>query len=371
MKSRTLSQRLFLGGILFLMLQGCGLLPGNIPTPTLQPTATLLPTSTPRPLPTFTEAALLTDTATPELASSNEIRLSTEPYSHQDGLFEVYPPEGWTVEEDQSSAAFLDPANVGFIYLQVTNTGYALDAGAFEKFITARESNFFGTYAEYQQLERQFDPTQRIASVLKSLLFDGVSQTVITYYDQKGEAIYALDFWADTESFEAYNPVYNEFFQKIVVDSAIAAELRPYAWVFTYTGPSNLYSIEVPTSWRYVVDENDRALIETFYAPDDHALIQNITYTEGRAISRSEAGELALDLLNNFYAPDIIITEDKIQPDGSERLTWYSPGGGYRGVSFLETRETSFLLFTVMYDNSYEEYYLEVLDYTVASYDVP
>jgi hypothetical protein len=60
-----------------------------------------------------------------------------------------------------------------------------------------------------------------------------------------------------------------------------------------------------------------------------------------------------------------------VQPDGSERLIWSSPSGDYSGTSFLETRGTTFLLFTTMYDNPYEDYYLETLNYTIGTYEVP
>lgn len=348
------------------------------PTPTatqiFSPTQTALPASTPTMLPTETPAETATSEPTEILTATetaNPLVLSGEPYQHSEGLFEVFPPEGWQVDEDESSTAFIDPNSIGFIYLQVTNTGYELEPQAFENFIDARETNFFGTYDAYQQLDQQIDVAQRIGSVSKTLEFEGVTQTIVTYYDQKGPAIYVIDFWADADQFESYNPVYNEFFEKITVDSSTAASLPLYAWVFTFLGPDDLYSIEVPTSWRFTTDEGENALIETFYAPDDHALIQNITYDDGSQISASAAGKKALELLNSYYAADIVITNDQVQPDGSERLTWYSPGGDYRGVSFLETRGTTFLLFTVMYDTPFEDTYLDVLEYTVSSYSVP
>ncbi|MFN2199211.1 MAG: hypothetical protein ACK2UW_24045 [Anaerolineales bacterium] len=344
------------------------------PTPTavqvITPTETAQPTSTPTTLPT--ETPTNTPTETPQASETSvPLELSTEPYQHSEGLFEVFPPVGWQVEADESSTAFIDPNNIGFIYLQVTNTGYELEPLAFENFIEAREANFFSTYDDYEQLDQQVDAAQRIGSVSKTLKFEDVEQTIVTYYDQKGPAIYVIDFWADSDQFEIYNPIYNEFFEKITVDSSAVASLPLYAWVFTFVGPNDLYSIEVPTSWHYTADQGENALVETFYSPDEHALIQNITYDDGSQISAAEAGKKALDLLNTYYAADIVITDDQVQPDGSERLTWYSPGGDYRGVSFLETRGTTFLLFTIMYDSPFEDTYLDVLQYTVNSYSVP
>jgi hypothetical protein len=63
--------------------------------------------------------------------------------------------------------------------------------------------------------------------------------------------------------------------------------------------------------------------------------------------------------------------DGQVQADGSERLTWESSSGEYSGISFLETRGTTFLLFTVMWDDAYEDVYFDTLDYTVSSYSVP
>jgi hypothetical protein len=330
-----------------------------LPSPTVKPSETPLPTSSPEP------AATPTDDVQPV-----HLVLEDTLYKHPNGMFELYPPAGWRMTENDSSVSFLDPQEVGFISIQVTNTGYELDSKSFENFINARDVNFFGTYSGYEETDRQVNPAEHIASVAKRLIFQGTSQTVVSFYDQKGQTIYVIDFWADESQFDLYNVMYDEFFNNITVDSSVASSLTPYVWVYTFTGPGGLFTIDVPTSWTYEYREGVDALIDTFTAPDSHALIQNLTYDNGQVVTRTEAGKLALDLLRTYYASDITITDDKIQPDGSERLTWYSPGGDYRGVSFLETRGTAFLLFTIMYDNPYEDIYLDVLEYTVNSYKV-
>jgi hypothetical protein len=117
--------------------------------------------------------------------------------------------------------------------------------------------------------------------------------------------------------------------------------------------------------------EGDVFIVDTFTSPDEHAFIENITYDDGEAISRSDAGAFALELMKEFYAGDIQVSDDQVQPDGSERLTWHSPSGGYSGISFLETRGTTFLLFSSIWDDPYEDDYLDSLRYTIETYDVP
>lgn len=328
------------------------------PTPTLRPPK---PTPTPRAL-----------EAEPTPASGVLFELSQEPYVHPQGIFELYPPVGWDVTaEDDGSALFEAPDFTGAILVQVTNTGYALDPVAFENFVDARDVNFFSVYDGYEEVDRQIDADNGTATVVKRLLFDDVPQTVVTYYDQHDQVIYVLDFWADEDLFDAYADGYDAFFDEVTIDTQAAADQDLYLWIMTFTGPADLFTIEVPTSWRYEMAEGDFAIVDTFYSPDEHAVIQNIAYDDGEPISKSEAGAFALELLKTYYADDIKITDDQVQPDGSERLTWNSPSGDFSGISFFESRGTTFLLFTVMYDNPFEDIYLDVLDYTISTYQVP
>ena len=61
----------------------------------------------------------------------------------------------------------------------------------------------------------------------------------------------------------------------------------------------------------------------------------------------------------------------QVQSDGRERLTWFDGDGGYSGISVFETRGTTFLLFTVLWDDPFEDIYFDALDYTINSYVNP
>jgi hypothetical protein len=278
---------------------------------------------------------------------------------------------GWRVEETVASVSIAPDDESGFIYLQATNTGYQLPPEAFQNFVRAREDNFYGGFNNYLERDFSIDAGIGLATVLKEMIFQGVPQRVISYYHQQGQVIFTVDFWADEEKVDLYFPTYEVIFDQIMVDASVAEDDDLYFWITTFTGPGNLFTIGVPLAWRYEQSVGETTVVDTFFSPDDHAVIQNITYDEGLPISKSQAGELALELLRNYYATDIRITSDEVQPDGSERLIWNSPGGDYSGASFFETRGTTFLLFTVMYDNPFEDIYLDVLNYTIGSYDVP
>jgi hypothetical protein len=354
--------------------------------PTVPPTATATlaaPTVTPLPetTPTVAAAPVLAIPPKPTLGAAQpvdpppgrgqQLRLDTVPYSHPDDLFTVYPPVGWTVETGDASASFEAPDYSGFIYVQVTNTGYGLDEDAFESFVQAREANRFADYEDYEEISYEIDTSWGIAAVTKQLTFDEVPQYVITYYDQYDLAIYSIDMWLDTDRVDAYAVAYDEMFETMEVNSSAAAELETYLWIYTFTGPAGLFTIDVPIAWEYARDEGANVIVDTFYAPDRHAVIQNVSYDDGTEVTKSIAGSFALELLKTYYASDIRITDDRVQPDGSERLTWHSRSGDYSGVSFFETRGTTFLLFTTMYDNPYEDVYLDVLNYTISTYVTP
>lgn len=340
--------------------------PTEAPTeePIVEPTATLgLPGApTKEPLPTL-------ETGSGGVISGAE--LDSTVYTHPDGSFALNPPLGWEVTSDEASVSIEAPDGTGFIYAQVTNTGYGLDATAFTNFVESRDLNFFLDFDDYLEVSQEVDTDTRVASVTKNLTFDGIPQTVITIYDQYDAIIYSYDFWADDTNVNAYSDLYSQLVDTIQVDPEAAADHVEYNWVYTFTGPRNLFTIEVPTPWRYELTEGENAIVDTFYSPDDHAVIQNITYDDGTETSRSQAGAFALELLRSYYATDIVIQSDQVQPDGSERLIWNSPSGDYSGTSFLETRGTTFLLFTTMYDNPFEEFYLDTLNYTIDTYDLP
>ena len=299
--------------------------------------------------------------------------LSSQVYEHPAGIFDFYPFEGWEITSEDDSSMWLEaPDFTGAIYFEVTNTGYELAPEAFEWFVTARDENYFLQYDEYQEVDRQVNPEDGIASVEKTLVFDDIPQTVVSIYDQHGQVIYVIDFWADSDRFESYDPGYDEFFNGITVYSDdAAANQAVYGWLIDFYGPNDLFYIGVPESWYYEFTYEDIVAVDTFYSPDDHAIIENIVYDDGEEVSKSDAGAFALDLLKEFYAEDIRITDDQVQPDGSERLIWNSPSGDYTGWSFFETRGTTFLLFTLMYDNDYEDVYYDVLNDIVGTYDIP
>lgn len=394
---RRLAGNLLLFLTMLLLLAACGGDTPDVPTlaateaasetaapPPAEPTDTAEPENTAEPQATDTRETQATDTpaprptqkepptAAPTVAQAPELALAASTFTHSSGGFSLVPPSRWRSEESSGAASFDAPDGTGFIYVQITNTGYELDGQAFANFVTHRDLNFFDDFADYELISQEIDQSNGQATVTKYLTFDGVPQTVVTFYDQYGPIIYSYDFWADEEFFDAYDALYGEVLGTAEVDPQAAAEGQAeYLWVYNFTGPNDLFEIDVPTAWQYERTEDGTTIIDTFYAPDGHAVIQNITFDEGTELSRTQAAQLGREWLKDAYAQDMRFLDDRVQPDGSERLTWTSAASDMSGISFLEARGTTFLLFTAMYDNEFGDVYLETLEYTISSYTIP
>jgi len=149
--------------------------------------------------------------------------------------------------------------------------------------------------------------------------------------------------------------------------------------IVTFTDENNLLAFDVPGDWTYEQLPGNNNYIDRITAPDGSAIIDSLVYNDGAVFSGKDNGKFALQLLNQFYSStgkegDIRISNDQIMPDGSEKLTWSSKGGGYSGVSFFELRGSdskTFLMFTLFYNNDADQAVLDVLDNAIASYVIP
>jgi len=330
------------------------------------PTAESKPTSEPK-------QTLPTQSSAPAGAAA-PFEMDTAVYTHPSGAFSFNPPVGWTSEEGTSGVVFTSPDGVGKLDFSVTNTGEKLDSTALEAFVKATEANYFGTFTNYTEDKYSFDPDTNSALVAKSLTSDSGDQKVFTFYLQDGQGVYSFDFWASADVASDYKDAYANLLGTITTDGKVAADLPIYSFITTFTDKNNLFQFEVPLAWTYSYDEATNIYSDSFTSPDGHSIINNITYDDGTATSKSQAGALALTILNQVFsngANDIKINSDKVQADGSERLTWTSRSGGYSGQTFFETRGTTFLMLNWLVDKGYEEMFGPVFDNTLSTYSIP
>ena len=142
----------------------------------------------------------------------------------------------------------------------------------------------------------------------------------------------------------------------------------------TFTDKNSYYAIDVPGDWKHETSSGSKYYIDTFTSPDQAAVVENIAYDDGTPFVSSDNGRFALQILNENYSStgkegDIKVTDDSIQKDGSERLTWTSKAGGYSGLSYFEIRnKTTFLMFTIDWGNDKKDQYIDTLNSVVSSY---
>lgn len=157
-------------------------------------------------------------------------------------------------------------------------------------------------------------------------------------------------------------------------------ETAPSGELVTFTDETEYLQLDLPGDWEYsqtVDDEDNFWYWDVFTSPDGHARIESIVYDDGEPFVGTQSGKTALLWLHQNYSAtgeegDIRISDDSIQKDGSERLTWESKSGDYSGISFFEIRKpTAMLMFTVVWDNDFEDQYLDTLNAVIDSYRVP
>lgn len=345
-------------------------------------TDTHTPTATPQGVDATPTAALLikptptgSQPASPAPGSQvdpvGQLPLSESLYVHLTGGFVFYPPEGWILDEGDAYATWSAPDDSGWIDVYIHTTGYTLDEASVQNFITANETNWFATFARYAVLDRYVDD-YGAQVVDQTLELGGVLMFVRTLYYQTDNVIFEVDFWSEESLVDSYGPTYQRIWDEMQLDPVAASSVAPYTvFTWTFTDDENLFTFEVPYTWLYERYTEEFVVVDTFTAPDGEAFVESLKYDEGIEVSKSESGAFALALLREFYASDLKVTDDQVQPDGSERLIWESPGGGYQGVTFFETRGTTFLFLNFSSSDETHDLYLDTFNRLVETYSGP
>ena len=320
-----------------------------------------LATGTARPRPTPTAA---------EVPSDNPaFTLSPEPYIHPSAAFSIRLPEDWTVQDQLWGVIVTSPDHSFAIHVTFTNVGRALVGAGLESYIQAIETNWFGAFPAYRAGDSTTTPDGRHL-VFKTLqVLDNPPQTVASDYRMDGAIVYAIDFWAPTNLYEDYAARLDEVAGSLATDRRAAAYSPLYSSVYTFAERHGLFTIDVPYAWTHMAYEPDFGTAEQFSSPAEDSHIGSIVVDTTQYGLASDTDEAAAFLLQRYYATtDIVITSSEPRPDGSVRLDWYSPNGGYSGLSYYETRGDDFLMLSWTVANDRYAEYLPVWETVVNSY---
>ena len=144
-----------------------------------------------------------------------------------------------------------------------------------------------------------------------------------------------------------------------------------------FTDQNKFYQVEIPGDWTHTSNSGAHAYLDQFKSPDGYALVENISYNDGKPFTGADNSRMALHLLHQFYSSagkegDVRISDDKIMQDGTERLTWTSKGRGFSGLSYFRVRDgVDFMMFTVEWANDHQSQYADILDKIYTSYKIP
>ncbi len=365
------SFRLWLGAILVVATLACGSL-GAEPT-ALPPTATSQPTATPAP-PTATPAPP-TETPTPEDTATPTFEellpLSPKAYEHPSQAFTISLPEGWEAVEYSNSMYAAPSGGAMFMAASFENVGVVFDDAMLDTYITAFGANWWGSFEGYNANKPE---AQSNGSWVVTAYLVGENNTpmaVISYYWRVGQIIYTTDFGMPYDQYDTYAPVFAALSATLKVDANSAAKAPLYQTLKTFNQPKGLFQLSFPISWAYTHAESDSGAIlsDSFTSPDGQSAILLIAYDDGTKISKSTAGQFALSLLRDaFKIQNIKITDDKVQADGSERLTWTSPG--LDGITFFEIHGTAFVMISWIVNEGSYDLFFPVWDEILKTYSV-
>ena len=353
----------------------CGFSFGNLPTeaqptaiPTLPPPTAIPTLPPPTAAPTQPPTQAPSQRPAPTSQAPAPIRLSDTLYSHPQGLFEFHVPQGWELSnEGDAFVTFApkDPNAVSSIIVSAVNTGLPLNAQGFHNLVQAYEQLYEGG----EQLKS--DIKGQIATVAKiTECGDEQCYTESQYY-LDGTAVIILEVSVPANRKPMAKRLFDALIDDLTYDSNAIANQPIYNDVWNFTAPNNLFTMDLPLAWYYTSDSSDTAYVDRVDSPDGNAYIESLIYDDGTQYSKSEAGKITLELLREYYASDLRVTDDQVQPDGSERLTWHSASQKITGVTFFETRDTALLFLTMVATDKTFDLYNQMFDRLLSTYTIP
>lgn len=335
-----------------------------------KPEATLPPTTSPfdRKIPTRTVQP--TEQITP-----GELRLSRGTYFHPSGTFSFVPPAGWAEDTSEYGyVTFAEPDGEGFINTTVTYTGYTLLPEDFERFFLAREANFFTGYDNYLAVDQQTDLATGTAWARKTVDYEGIGNTVDSYYFLSDLSVYVIDLWSETARVEQYETLYQQMMDSFQMSLGDLQTFPLYNFVWTLRDPLGAFSFEIPISWRYEYLEQSGAIVDESWAPDNDAFITHIHLIGEGNLEKKAQIKRVEEVLQSIY-PDLmenvkVINQQDWDPDGI-LLEWSTSAKQWRLQTLIRSTGEDLMALSGFYMKDYEDSYLSTIDYGFDWYSVP
>ena len=295
--------------------------------------------------------------------------LSAQPYTSPSGAYEIFFPLNWNCSESGEYRVDCQPPDgKANITLRATATGYELVQPAFEALVNAEVVYTYSEKKAYSEISRETDEGLiSISAVWREGEIPWQSEDIFT---RSGAGAYQLSLSAEQALWEKYAALFDEVNTKIVFHPEAISGTPIYAQTRKYNAPDVLFTLEVPTAWsRYAdVASIENTQLEGFLSPDMHAAVQVAVYRQGSLIKREAKAFKTLEIMRKLYGYDLRVSHDKALPDGRERLAWSAAQRKVSGISFFDSFGSSMYIFSIVWDNDFEEMYKTTLDAAVNSF---
>lgn len=312
-----------------------------------------------------------------EVASEKPLITETgeQLFVHPSQTFEIPIPAGWTIESDENGSMFAsEQAGEGAIYITVNYTGHALTAEDFERYVLAREENFFDYFDEYLPGEHEINSAKDRAVFRKSVDFNGIPETVDTFYYRINNAVFTIDTWMETSRIAEYAPLYQTLLNGFKFQSEGVENFYLYNYVWVFRDSLELFSFETPISWAYRASDVGDVVEDQFWAPDENAaLTHHLMYVPAKLSENNLEKQVIEILINSLPKQTQEIKVNNRETIDAEiyQLSWQSTKSGWEGKVIYQMYKNNLLILNGMYAKLFEDSYLSTIQYGLDYYSVP
>jgi hypothetical protein len=377
MKSKTIVRFFIVNVILALLMAGCiTIVTKTEPAPTqpksVEPTLTQAAlTQTVIVQPTKTQAA----TVQPTLTQAATVQPSLKEYSHISNSFSLSYPADWKLTEYATSASIISPDQSEYISIFVLNTGNELDATLFTNFVNAYEVNNFSAIINYKETKRDIQPDKNYALVTKTLDINKIPSVATTQYEKKGKVIYIENYIIAVSAISKWSSVFTQVVNSFKSNPAYAENWTPYTTsLLTYHGVNNLFTINIPTTWKFQKDLNGVIGQDISISPDGNGYVMIQEHDLGKEVTRpvadAEALRLVKDMDENARIAHIDTFKDGTKED-TIQWTWAPQNGRFQAVSLHKGNGTVFYMITFVIGKGYTNIYGPTMNDLMKTYTVP
>ena len=322
--------------------------------------------------PTISDAAPVIEAIPQAQVAPNETPktvLGEQPYSSPSGAFDIYFPRDWNCSESgQYRVDCQSPDGKANITMRATATGYELMQEAFEGLITAEVVYTYNQKKAYTEISRE--TKEGMVSISAAWREGAVPWQSKDVFTRSGAGAYQLSLSAELAHWEEYAPLFDEVVKKVVFHPEALSGAPIYAQTRKYDSPDILFTLDVPTAWSKYADVGsiENTQLEGFLSPDLHAAVQVVIYRQGSLIKREAKAFKTLEIMRKLYGYDLRVSHDKALPDGRERLAWSAARREVSGISFFDSFGNSMYIFSIVWDNDFDDMYKFTLNAVVDSF---